>query len=111
MKDMENKTLKVNFKCPCDDCNGTEVEEVLVYVTQYSTIDVIATYDNNIEPAVDYGDVVYEGDGASVDRYCCVECGKGLRNESGDLFSSATNLYEWLKSRDMLTEIGEQSNG
>lgn len=105
---MEDKTLKVNFKCPEDGCDGTEVEEVLNYVVQYSTIDVLATYGDDSDPAADYGDVAYNGDSATVDRYCCVSCSKSLRDENGNLFSSTPELYEWLKSRDMLVEHIEQ---
>lgn len=102
---MENKTLRVEFKCPCEGCDGREVEEVLYNVIQFSNIDTLATFDDGDDPALDYGSTAYDGDDARVDRFCCVSCGKSLKNESGSFFSSTTELYEWLKSRDMLEEI------
>jgi len=106
---MENKTLIVKFKCPCDGCDGTEVEEVLANVIQYSTVDVLATWDKPGEsPAIDYGDIAYNGDNASVEYFCCVTCSKSLKQDNGGDVETTDQLFVWLSERDMLVEHVEQ---
>lgn len=102
---MENKSLRVNFVCPEPGCGCKEVEEVLVHVMQFTTIDGLETWDDGSDPICDHGVPDYDGDTASVDRYCCGECGMALEDETGMTFSSTPDLYEWLNSRGMLEEI------
>lgn len=84
------KTLK--FKCP--QCGKIVLEEVMVEVTQSSSIGIIEEEDGII--ALDYDNV--SCDGGEIDRYQCMDCGYILVDEEGNNINDPDALAEWLKT-------------
>jgi predicted RNA-binding Zn-ribbon protein involved in translation (DUF1610 family) len=84
------KVLK--FKCP--KCGKKVLEEVMVEVTQSSSISAIE--DDNGVVFLDYENT--STDGGEVDRYQCMECGYILKNKKYHCdISTPEELAEWLK--------------
>lgn len=84
------KTLQ--FKCP--QCGKIVLEEVMVEVTQSSSISAIE--DDNGVVFLDYGNS--STDGGEVERYQCMDCSYILVDEEGNNINDPDALAEWLKT-------------
>tara|TARA_B100001778_G_scaffold334952_2_gene349516 strand:- start:26378 stop:26698 length:321 start_codon:yes stop_codon:yes gene_type:complete len=100
---MSDKEYRVDFKCPACGEDGNKVEEVLTHVHQYSEVDFLGASGGTV--AADYGAVSYDGDTAEVESYRCAHCCENLVDEQGVIVSDEAALLEWLKKRNMITEI------
>lgn len=82
--------MNLKFKCP--NCGKTELEEILINVTQCS---VVSAVDEN--GAIEYyPDRVSTEDG-EVYQYQCFGCGYVLRTKSDYTVTTEEELAEWLK--------------
>jgi predicted RNA-binding Zn-ribbon protein involved in translation (DUF1610 family) len=80
----------LKFKCP--KCGGTEVEEVMTDVVQYSVIDVI-----DDSGAVDYKEKGVSHAGGMVNHYQCNACGDVIGEDGEAQVGDEEDLVEWIK--------------
>lgn len=94
---MAEKTKELKFKCP--ECGGTEVEEVLCDVVQYSVISVIEVPLKGNGAYIDYDSKRVSHDGGNVSHYQCHKCGKDVAEMGGweEPIDNECELREWIE--------------
>ena len=64
----------MNYKWTCPECGEHVIEEVMLGVTQSSSVDVIELLDDGTI-TVDYGEVSHDGGDTDSIYYQCIGCG------------------------------------
>ena len=91
------------YKYTCPSCKNNNIEEVLINVTQYTTIDTIDK-DGDFK----YGKSLAE-DG-EVQNYQCSKCGYILKDENGKTIQDQSSLVEWLGRMNLKGDRDETCN-
>ena len=89
--------MRVKFTCP--NCEGSEIEEVMVNVTQSS---VVTDADKLSSGYVALEYELWDVDGGEVARYQCAKCGFIPTDPHGQDISHPETLYTWLEENGML---------
>lgn len=93
---------RIKYRCPCDGCDSTAIDERMVSVVQFSEVVAISGNDNS-GVTVDYGLVIHE-DGEVVSYQCArCDCNHIIAQDS-------ESLLEWLREHDMLEEITDTTS-
>jgi len=89
----------VNFVCPGEGCNCTELEEVMMGITQSTPILSLAPLGEG-EVDVEYGNAI--ADAGEIQHYGCSKCGLIVRDEVNRPLRDPAELLAWLQKRNML---------
>lgn len=91
-----------NYKFTCPECNKQDkIDEVMIEVIQYSPVSSIAET-NDGDAYCDYDPSEIRTEDGEIARYQCCHCGFCVQDEYENDISEPSDLYKWLKKRDMI---------